>query len=94
MNKYLSILAVEYITDFKIKLQFNDHKETIVDFAEFLNSSRNPAVTKYLKPSNFKKCRIENGDLMWGDFELMFPIKDLYDNNICKNKKANSAGTA
>jgi hypothetical protein len=85
MNENLSIDSAEHISDFKIKLQFNDHKETIVDFAEFLNSSRNPSITKYLKTSNFKKYRIENGDLIWGDFELIFPIKDLYDNNIFKN---------
>ncbi|MCX6583441.1 MAG: hypothetical protein NT166_24965 [Candidatus Aminicenantes bacterium] len=33
----------------------------------------------------FKKFKIEYGDLIWNDYEMCFPIMDLYENNILRN---------
>lgn len=38
----------------------------------------------YLVESNFKKFRLEYGDLLWGDYEMCFPIWDLYTGKICE----------
>jgi len=31
---------------------------------------------------NFKTFRVENGDLIWGAFQMIFPIADLYKGEI------------
>ena len=80
----LSIVKAEYIKDYKIKLFFSDGKENTIDFEPFLNSSRNPMTGNYLNLDVFKKFKIEFGDLIWNDYELCFPIIDLYEDNIIK----------
>ncbi|HEY3875960.1 MAG TPA: hypothetical protein VGM92_10820, partial [Candidatus Kapabacteria bacterium] len=48
----------------------------------FLRDSTHPDVKKYLDVRNFKAYHIEYGDLMWGDFDLIFPIIELYQGKI------------
>jgi hypothetical protein len=63
-------------------LRFSDGRIVTVDFEPFLRRSRHPDVRKYLDPESFQSYRLEHGDLMWGDFELCFPIADLYEGRI------------
>jgi len=58
------------------------NKERIVDFGPFLQKSLNPMIRKYLKLDNFKNFTVEYGDLFWHDYDLCFPIADLYDGRI------------
>ena len=37
---------------------------------------------KYLVKKNFKNFQLEYGDIVWNDFELCFPIWDLYKGKI------------
>jgi len=78
----ISIIGAEYIGDYKIRLGFDDGKTTIVDFKPFLKKSHNPMTTQFLDDSKFKNFHIEYGDLVWGDFEMCFPIWDLYEGKI------------
>ena len=81
-DQVITIISIEYIGEYKIKLSFNDNTIQLVDFFPFLNSSLNPLTRKYLTKQEFKKFKIDNGDLEWNDFDLCFPIADLYENNI------------
>lgn len=72
----------KYLNDYKIELSFNDGKSNVIDFRDFLSKAKNPMTRKYLDISNFKKFSLDYGDLHWNDFELCFPIWDLYSNNI------------
>lgn len=81
-QQILAITAAEYLDGYRIKLQFNDGKEQIVDFFPFLGRSAHPAIRAYLDPQQFAGFRIEYGDLVWGDYDLCFPIMDLYRNCI------------
>ncbi len=78
----IKILNVKYLKDYKLSLDFIDGKTQIVDFEPFLSTSLHPEIKKYLKPQNFKKFKLEGGELMWGDYDLIFPIMDLYHNRI------------
>lgn len=78
----ISIEKVEYLEDYKLRLWFSDGQELVVDFSQFLNNSLNPMIRKYLELDNFKKFSIEYGDLMWNDYDLCFPIADLYKGKI------------
>jgi hypothetical protein len=78
----LSIKKAEYQGNYKIKLQFSDDIEKIVDFASFLKNAKNPMTKKYLDENLFKSYSIKYGDLIWNDYELCFPIWDLYQQKI------------
>jgi hypothetical protein len=47
-----------------------------------LHGSRNPLIREYLKSERFNNFRVEDGDLIWDDYGLCFPIADLYENRI------------
>jgi hypothetical protein len=53
-----------------------------MDFEPFLRHAMNPDIAKYRQLGNFKKFHLHHGDLMWGDFEMIFPTADLYRGEI------------
>jgi hypothetical protein len=64
-----------------------DSAAKVVAYIEQVMSGRGagePAVlaTDHYNPEMFMTFRIEDGNLMWGDFDLVFPIVDLYEKNI------------
>jgi hypothetical protein len=77
-TQHLSITAAQYTSGYKIELRFNDDTERVVDFGPFLQHSRNPDIQDFRDLDAFKSFRIEDGNLMWGDFKMIFPIMDLY----------------
>lgn len=78
----VDIVAAHYVEDYLIHLVFSDGKERIVDFEPFLSSSLNPMIRRYLDLELFKSFTLEYGDLQWNDYDLCFPIADLYEGNI------------
>ena len=81
-DQVLSIEQVSHIDDYKLKLVFNDQSSQVVDFKPFLSKSLNPLIRKYLAPEEFAKFEVDQGDLEWNDYDLCFPIADLYENRI------------
>lgn len=78
----LNIVSVEHLGDYRLRLGFDDGVEQIVDFHPFLSHARHPAIRAWLDPERFAGYRLEHGDLVWGDYDLCFPIIDLYQNHI------------
>ena len=78
----VELIGAEHVSGYKLKLRFNDESERILDFKPFLKRSRNPMIRAYLSPEQFRRFRIEHGDLIWNDYDLCFPIADLYEGNI------------
>ncbi len=79
------VLEVEntfYLGDYQIRLNFSDGKNKTINFEEFLTEAENPMTKKFLNKDLFKNFKIEYGDLVWNDFELCFPIWDLYEGKI------------
>ncbi len=74
--------SAKYIGDFVIRVLFSDGTEQVVDFKPFLNKSSHPVIRKYLNERKFQKFRITHGNINWNDFELIFPIDDLYNGKI------------
>jgi len=83
--KTLKIIEAKYIKDYTLKLTFSDNKEIHLDFLNFLESSKHPDVKKYLDIKKFKSFSLDNGELMWGNFDLLFPMVDLYNGKIMKH---------
>ena len=82
LTEYLEIVEATYVSDYKVRLVFNDESERVVDFGPFLKKARNPDTTDYRDLKKFREFRIEDGDLIWGDFQMIFPIADLYRGEI------------
>lgn len=81
-DNYLEVTKARYVSGYKIHVSFNDGMERIVDFAPFLAKARNPDTTDYRDLRKFKRFRIHSGDLVWGDYQMIFPIMDLYNDTI------------
>ena len=80
--KTIQIEGAKHIGGHRLMIEFSDGKSQTVDFGHFLENALHPEIRKYLDPKQFRRFKIENGDLMWGDFDLIFPIKDLYENKL------------
>jgi len=81
-DEIIDIEEAEYVDRYKLRLRFSNHIERVVDFEPFLATSTNPMIRKYLDLTNFKKFVLEYGDLHWNDYDLCFPIADLYTGHL------------
>ena len=82
MPKVVRIEEVRLHSLYKLVLQFDDGHESTVDFGPFLKGSVHPSIRAYLQPGRFKNYSLEEGVLHWNDFDLVFPMSDLYEGRI------------
>jgi hypothetical protein len=83
--KTSEVLSIERVTPqsaFDLRLDFNDSTTQVVNFLPFLSQSQHPEIRSFLDPQKFSHYRLEHGDLVWGDYELCFPIADLHENKL------------
>ena len=78
----INIVAAEQVGDFSICLRFDDGIEQTIDFKPFLTHSLHPDIRAWLDPVRFATFRLDYGELVWGDYDLCFPVIDLYRNQI------------
>jgi len=81
-NTVILVQSAEQVGDLQLRLTFNDGTQRIVDFGPFLHQSRNPLIQTYLAPAAFARFTVKDGDLIWDDYELCFPIADLYEGRV------------
>lgn len=78
----LKIDSAKYLKDYKIWIKFSDGVEKLVDFKPFLSKSLHPSINKYLDEKIFSNFSLIDGNLNWNDYDMIFPISDLYDGKI------------
>jgi hypothetical protein len=78
----IEIKSAKYIGDFAIRIFFNDGKHRLIDFKPFLESSLHPSIRKYLDEKKFMNFDLIDGNLNWNDYDLIFPIDNLYEGRI------------
>ncbi len=78
----IQIKSANYIGDFAIRIFFSDGSTSLVDFRPFLESSLHPSIRKYLDETLFNQFKIIDGNLNWNDYDMIFPIGDLYVGKI------------
>ena len=83
--KDIKVKSAKYLSDYVIRIHFNDETEKLVDFKYFLKNSSHPAINKYLDEEKFKNFDVVNANLNWNDYDLIFPLEDLYQGSIIKN---------
>lgn len=83
-NDVIDIISAEYVDNHRIKFSFSDGHKQIVDFGPFIKKSLHPSVRKYLKIELFKQFEIIGGGVGWNDYEMCYPLEDLYNDTILK----------
>jgi hypothetical protein len=79
----LKIIKAEYNGGYRIELTFSDEVKKTVDFGVFLKEHPHSQHDKYKKQENFKKFKIDNGNIVWGkNWDLIFPLEQLYNGKI------------
>ena len=87
----INIIKAEPLGDYCLHLTFDDGKEQTVDFKQFLTRARHPDIRSYLDSAKFARFHIEYGELVWGDYDLCFPVMDLYLNQLAHNFRHETA---
>jgi hypothetical protein len=80
--KVIKIIEANYLGHYVLQLRFNDDRELKLDFLDLIKTSRFPNEKKYLDTEQFKNFKIELGDLIWNDYDMCFPAKNLYKGQI------------
>jgi len=78
----IGIKNATYLADYKILFLFSDDTEKTIDFEHFLADAKNPMTRKYLDRKLFQSFSLIYGDISWNDYELCFPVWDLYQGNL------------
>lgn len=81
-NATINIVSATPAGEYAITIQFDDKTVQTVDFGPFLKRSHHPDVRAYLQPERFSSFHITYGELVWGDYDMCFPVIDLYRNSI------------
>lgn len=81
-NATINIVSATPAGEYVITIQFDDKTVQTVDFGPFLKRSHHPDVRAYLQPERFSSFHITYGELVWGDYDMCFPVMDLYRNSI------------
>lgn len=82
LDKTLTIVNAKCLGNYHILIKFNDGVEKFVDFYNFLSKSQHQSIKKYLDETLFGSFKIIDGNLNWNDYDMIFPIADLYDGTI------------
>ena len=80
----LSIKDAKYLGDYVIRIYFTTNETKVVDFKPFLMQAIHPGIKKYTNEDLFTSYKIQNGNINWNDYDLIFPVSDLYENKIMK----------
>ncbi|MBU2525488.1 MAG: DUF2442 domain-containing protein [Bacteroidetes bacterium] len=82
ISNLLKIDSAKYLSDYVIRIKFTDGKERLVDFKPFLSKSLHPSIQKYLDENKFSNFALVDGNLNWNNYDLIFPLDDLYKGKI------------
>ena len=78
----IKVVSATQVGQYRLQLEFDDQTVQTVDFGPFLMRSRHPDVRAFLQPERFSAFQVIYGELVWGDYDLCFPIIDLYRNTV------------
>jgi len=80
----LSVVDTRHLTGHILEITFSDGHKSVVDFAPFIFSVGHPDYEPYKNVETFLTFYIEDGNLNWGDYTMIFPVEDLYSSRIIK----------
>ena len=78
----LEVVAAEVIGPCTLRIQFANGERRTVDFGPFLRRATHPAIRAYLDEAKFQQFEIIQGNINWNDYDLIFPVADLYTGRV------------
>lgn len=80
-RKYASpyIVDAKHVDGYRVELRFDDGFLKIVDLANFMKSTRGDFERKYIEPAMFSKVWVSDGDLCWGESDILLSGRELRD---------------
>ena len=78
----ISVKCAKHIQLHVLEIEFSDGHRQLVDFAPFIFSVEHPDYEKYKSEQSFLAFEIIDGNLNWDDYTMIFPVEDLYTNNL------------
>ena len=81
-RKIIEIVNAHVLDSYKLSIEFKDGTTKTVDLTQFLQSAHDPTTRKYLDPRKFRQFKIHHGNLNWNDYEMCFPVADLYRGRV------------
>jgi hypothetical protein len=73
---FFEIVNAEYLSDYKIKVEFEDGSQGEVDLSDYLEEGT--VFKSFLDINFFKNFKIEYGTLIWGNGEIDLAPETLY----------------
>ncbi|MGY0219379.1 DUF2442 domain-containing protein [Endozoicomonadaceae bacterium StTr2] len=78
----VTISSVRHIKDYILELIFSDGHTQRIDFAPFIFLSGHPVIEAYQDMGRFLGYKLLDGNLNWDDYNMIFPVKDLYKDRL------------
>ena len=78
----LEITAAQLTAPYTLRIKFANGERRTVDFGPFLRRATHPAIQAYLDEAKFQQFEIRNGNINWNDYDLIFPVADLYAGQV------------
>ena len=66
------------------KVECSDGESRVIDFAPFIFSAGHPDYERYKSETGFLNFKIEDGNLNWDDYTMIFPVEDLYTGKLLR----------
>lgn len=80
----LSVKNAKHIKSHILDIEFSDGEHRLVDFAPFIFSVGHPDYERYRSEAGFLTFKIEDGNLNWDDYTMIFPVEDLYSGKLVR----------
>ena len=80
----LSVKSAKHIKSHILQVEFSNGESRLIDFAPFIFSVGNPDYERYKSESGFLNFKIEDGNLHWDDYTMIFPVEDLYTGKLLR----------
>jgi hypothetical protein len=78
------IKNAKHFTSHTLEVEFSDGESRVIDFAPFIFSAGHPDYERYKTEAGFLTFKIEDGNLNWDDYTMIFPVEDLYSGNLIR----------
>ena len=70
----LYIIGATNAGNLSVNLHFSDNTTQTVNIGDFIRSHPHPQYNKYLEKKNFRRFKLENGNIVWGkNWDLILP---------------------
>lgn len=86
----VDVVKAHWVGGYSLELEFSDGCTKTLDFGPFLLNSVQTDIRTYLDIDRFKGFSIRYGNLVWNDYDLCFPIEDLYSGYLDSGQEPSS----